>query len=368
MKVTVLQEHLMKALTRTGRIVSPKSPLPIAQHVLVEAKEGRLKLAVTNLETTEVVGVGAKVTAEGGICVPSRLLSELVATLPADSVELVVKEGVLAVSCGKFRATLPGMETREFPPIPAVAGASTITLEKSVILGALAQVLFSAATDEGRPLLTGIRFTTRGDETLVAATDGYRLSVKHLPLAPDGGLDLVVPARALAEVVKVSGEEKDVAEVVLLRSSDNQLAFVVGDTEIFTRLIDGEYPNFEKIIPATHLTELRVDREQLSRAVKSVAIFARDSANIIKLHVEGQTIVVSANTPQVGENTVEVEATVSGDGGDIAFNSRFLTEFLSTMTAEEIVFRMGGSLNPGVFMIGGDETFLHIIMPVRVSA
>lgn len=376
MNVIVLQENLLKALTRTGRIVSTKSQLPIAQHVLITASEGRLTLATTNLETTMVTRVGAKVTQEGGVCVPSKLFSELVASFPQDQVELRAEEGVLRVSCGGFNASLPGMAPGEFPPLPELKDKEGVSLDKATLIDALSSVIFSAATDEGRPLLTGIRFVGKegpdasagGAETLVAATDGYRLSVKHLVLAGGEKLNLVVPARALSEVVKVGAEDKELSSVSLNQSSDSQLAFVLGDTEVYTRVIDGEYPNFEKIIPASHSTQMVVDKEVLLRAVKSAAIFARDNANIIRFHVDGNTLTVSANTPQVGENKVDVEVNTDGEGGDMAFNSRFLLEFLGNTQGDQLVFEMTGSLNPGVFKRPNDDSYLHIIMPVRVAA
>jgi DNA polymerase-3 subunit beta len=203
---------------------------------------------------------------------------------------------------------------------------------------------------------------------IFTATDGYRLSIKKTALKIADELNILVPARALGEVIKVCGEEKSIKEVFMSKPEDAQLSFVIGDTEIRTRLIDGEYPNLEKIIPTKHNTRLVVEKEPLLKAVKSASVFARDSANIIRLHIEGQSITVAANTPQVGEDEIDIEAKVEGEGGDMAFNSRFLLEFLSNFQGEELVFEMTGSLNPGVFKPTKGDNYLHIIMPVRVQA
>jgi DNA polymerase-3 subunit beta len=367
MNLTVLQENLLKALSRTSRVVPVKPQLPVIANVLLQTDEGRLKITATNLETTESVWTGAKVEKEGGICVSSRLLLEFVSTLPQSNVQLVVKEGSLLVEAQGFHATIPGVSSSEFPQTGAVDKTGSATLEKSDFIGAIGQVVFSAATDEGRPLLTGIRVLQKGEETQFAATDGFRLSVKKLSLKTKEPLNLLVPARALGEVIKVSTEEKEVKEITLTKSQTSQLVFSIGDTEIHTRLIDGEYVNFEKIIPAKHNTRVHMDKSLLLSAVKSAAIFARDNANIIKLHIENQTVTVSANTPQVGENHVDIDARVEGEGGDMAINSRFLIECLSNFPSEEVVFEMTGSLNPGVFKLEKDESYLHIIMPVRVQ-
>jgi DNA polymerase III subunit beta len=367
MKTDVLQENLLKALTKTGRIISTKPQLPVVQNVLLETKEERLRLAATNLETTENVWVGAKIEKVGGLCVSSRLLTEFVASLPKETVHLMVQEGSLHISCGGFRAVLPGVATSEFPPVSELAGKKAIKTDKETMIGALHDVMFSAASDEGRPILTGVRFIQENEETILAATDGYRLSVKRIHLSTKEPLDFIVPARAISEVVKISLEEKEEKSITIEKTNDGQLGFVVGDTEVYTRLIDGEYPNFEKIIPKTHQTRLLLDKEVLYQAVRSASVFARDSANIIRFHIENQELVVSANTPQVGENHVTIDAKVDGEGGDIAFNSRFLLDYLSNFQGSELLFEMTGSLNPGVFKPVKDESYLHIIMPVRVQ-
>jgi DNA polymerase-3 subunit beta len=368
MNISILQENLLKALTRTGRIVSQKAQLPIMQNVLLVTEESRLRVVATNLETTEVVWAGAKVEKDGGICVSSRLLTDLILSLPQDTVQLVAKEGSLHIRCRGVNATIPGVPASEFPPVSFLKKKTGMKLDKNTFLEALTGVLFAAATDEGRPLLTGVKIVKQDGNALFAATDGYRLSIKKIKSTALGDLNLVIPARALSEVVKVSQEEKEVSSVEMAETPEGQLVFSVGDTEIHTRPIAGEYPNIEKIIPVTHNTRVLVDKMNLLRAVKSASIFARDNANILRLHIENQKIIVSANTPQVGENHVEVEAKVDGEGGDIAFNSRFLLEFLNGFAGEELLFEMTGALNPGVFKPVKDETYTHIIMPVRVSA
>ena len=367
MNVSILQENLLKALVKTGRIVSPKAQLPIMQNVLLRGEKSRFTVTTTSLELTETSASPAKIESDGGICVSSRLLTDLVISLPQETVQLVVKEGALHVWCGGVNATIPGVPAAEFPPTAAIPKKNGMKIEKQSLLSALSGVLFAAATDEGRPLLTGIKMTKKDGGVVVIATDGYRLSLKRLDLASPGDMDIVIPARALSEVVKVSGEEKETTHVNMVQNEDGQLVFMVGETEIHTRAIAGEYPDIEKIIPKSHNTRVLVDTTNLSRAVKSAAIFARDSANILRFHIENQSLIVSANTPQVGENHIEVEAKVDGEGGDIAFNSRFLAEFLNGLVGEEVIFEMTGSLNPGVFKMPKDESYLHIIMPVRVQ-
>ena len=182
MIVSVLQENLLRGLTRTGRILSAKPQLPIVQNVLLQTKENRLQIITTNLETTGVVWIGTKAEKEGGACVSSRLLTEFVLTLPPETVQLKADGEGLGVQCSGFRARIPGVSTKEFPPTPVSPGKGD-KLEKDRLLSALSLVLFSAATDEGRPILTGVRISTNGKDTTLTATDGYRLPVKKLVLA-----------------------------------------------------------------------------------------------------------------------------------------------------------------------------------------
>jgi DNA polymerase III subunit beta len=367
MQVTILQENLLRALLRTARIVPTKPQLPIVQNVLLTTDDGRLKITATNLETTESVWVAAKIEKEGGICVSSRLLSDFVSSLPQGTVQMGLIDGALSLRCEGFRATIPGAPAEEFPPVFSQSKTKGLPIDRDELVSAVSQVIFAAATDEGRPLLTGVKIVQKDGALVLMATDGYRLSVRQTTLKAKEELDIIVPARALGEVIKVCGEEKSTKEVHIARQEDGQLSFVVGDTEIRTRLIDGEYPNIQKIIPTKHNTRVVIEKESLLRAVKAASIFARDNANIIRFHIEGQMITVTANTPQVGEDEIDVEAKVEGEGGDMAFNSRFLVEFLANYPSEELVFEMTGSLNPGVFKPVKEDTYLHIIMPVRVQ-
>lgn len=367
MKVSILQENLVKAVTRTNRIVSSRPSLPILSNLLLQATKDGLFITSSTLETTESVLVGAKVEKEGSLCVPAKIFSELVSSLPQDTVVLEEKEGALHVSCGGVHASVAGMSSGEYPPTGGGGMKKETVLEKDRLVLFLSLVLFAASSDEGRPLLTGIKITQKEEGAVFAATDGYRLSVCRSDLVFPEKTDIVVPARALGEVMRVCQEEKEGKEVLLSDAGDGQFAVRVGDTTITTRRIDGEYPNFEKIIPSKHTTRAVLDVASFTKAVKSASIFARDSANIVRLHITKNILIISANTPQVGENSVEVDAKTEGEEGDIAFNSRFLLELLSNFPGEELVFEMTGALNPGAFRSPKDPSFLHIIMPVRVQ-
>ena len=362
MKISLLQEHLTPALSFVGKNVSFKTQLPITQHILLVAQKGQLKLATTNVETTTVTMIAAKVEKEGALCVPSKLFIELIGSLQPGKIDLEGKEQKLSVIGGGCHATLPGVDKGEFPPIPE-RKKNKDCIDAKEFMTAVKSVLFSAAVDEGRPLLTGVKIKKTKDGVLFVATDGYRLSLKTTAIPLDEGFDKVIPGKALSHILQIGEDGKlEFGEV-----DDGQIGFFVGENEVYTRVIEGEYPAFERIIPKTNSTSVVLDKEVFVKAVKTAAIFAKDNANIVRLHLEDKTMIVSANTPQVGESKIDIEVNVQGDGGDIAFNSRFLLDFLNNVNAEKLVFEMTGSLNPGMFKIEGDKSFLHIIMPVRVQ-
>jgi len=367
MKCQLLQENLIKALTRTGRIISSKTQLPVLQNALLSTEDGRLRVTTSNMEMSISTFVGAKTEKEGSACVSSKLLTELVTSLPQETITIEDKEGSLLVSTTRTHATLAETPASEFPPVDIKNKRQDTFLDAPVLLGALGNVLFAAATDEGRPVLTGVKLTTQDGELTLVATDGYRLSVKKVAYKTEKPIDMIVPARALGEVVKIASEEKEIEELSFGKTADGQLSLSTKDTTILARLIDGEFPDYVRIIPKTHTTSMVVDKNEFLQAVKSASIFARDNSNIIKLAISKDGIIISANTPQVGQNTVNVDAKTKGDDAEIAFNSRFLLEFLNNFQEDELRFEMTGSLNPGVFKPVKDDSFLHIIMPVRVQ-
>jgi DNA polymerase-3 subunit beta len=368
MNIKLLQTNLLRALTKALRTVPSHPQVPILQNIKLVALKDGLEITATNAETAETVWIGGKTEQEGTACVSARILFEFVASLPPETVQLILAEEAISVSCAGFQAEIPTVNAAEFPPVPALEEKNLASIDKGVLESALSSVLFSAATDEGRPLLTGVKVIVDGEDTQLVTTDGYRLSVKKVALSIQKLSGVVIPAKALAEVAKLGLEEKEEKTVRVGLAGERQAGFAVGETTLLTRLLDGEYPNFERIIPKTFTTRALIEKEPFLRAVRSAAIFARDNANIVRLNLDKQKITVSANAPQVGGNKVELEAKIDGDGGEIAFNSRFLIDFLTNFPEEEFIFEMTGSLNSGVFKPAKDESYLHIIMPVRVTS
>ncbi len=367
MQALTLQENLHKALSYVSKSISIKTQLPILSNVLIETEEGRLKLASTNLETSICYWIGATVQEKGAITVPARILAELVASFTHDKIELTVARSQLKLQCGGSEASLSGIDAAEFPPLPEITDSKKAALPKILLEKGLPFVLMAASNDEGRPLLTGVRFSKRSNGIAMVATDGYRLSLKQLG-EPQGLEDgVVIPSRALSEVYRLMIDEKASEVEMSMSREKNQVVFMLPNAQIITRLIEGEYPNYEKIIPSGFTTRAVVKKEDFQRAVKLASVYARESANIVRLRIGDSTLAVSANSPQIGENKTTLEVASEGDAGEIAFNARFLLDLLTVFPDDEVVFEMSGPLTPGVFKSPQDETIMHIIMPVRIQ-
>lgn len=368
MKFSTLTQNLQKNLSFVHHAVSSRSQLPILLNLLLEVKEGKLVVSATDLEIGIQTEQEIRVEEQGAATVPARQFTELVAALPEGKIEVEKKGNTLEVRGVKTKSTFQTLPKEEFPKLYEERGEKVISIEQQELLRKLARVVFAASQDVGRPALTGVLFRREKDGMLFVSTDGYRLSLQRHAVengdATQDDKEILIPVRVLKEVFSL----RDTGEVsFFLSRKQNQIVVSQNNATIVGRLIEGGFPDFAKIIPSSVETKSVFDREELLRAIKTGLIFAREAANIVRLSVKKDGIVVSANTPSVGENTVEVEARATGEENEIAFNGRYLLDILGSIEEEEMVFEMTGPLNPGVFKIKDDESFLHLIMPIRVQ-
>jgi len=373
MKLTILQENLQKAISSAERFVANKSQLPVLGNLLLEAKKSQFRITATNLETGFRVRVGAKVEREGAVTVPAKILGEFITTLSPGKVELESNKNSLKVSSGRFGATLQGIDAGEFPGFPKKAKSDSGQIETRILNELVEKVAFSASSDESRPVLTGVLWDLETTSKLVA-TDGYRLSVLKLDKKDASGFiktkkSFLLPSSALKEAAKVFVDSGEETVAVGWSEEQKQVFFSAGETTLVTRLLEGNFPKYQAIIPREFSTEVIIGSSDLLQAVKVAAIFARESANIVKFSVSKEGIRVSANSPQVGENSTMVPTEgLKIEAGEIAFNSRYLLDFLLRVEGEKIKFSMNDGLRPGVFSgTENNDNFLHVIMPVRVQ-
>ncbi len=365
MKCIVLKQNLHKALTLVLRTIQLKNDLPVLNNVLIEAKQGKLYLSGTNLELGVRTSIGGKIQTEGSITVPAKLFFEFISTLDSEKVELILKDKDFNVTGSYNQAKFTTIAASEFPPFPERED-KTFSIPADAVDKIATRVAFASSSDEGRPVLTGVEFKNADDNLIVAATDGFRLSIQKLQTKQTFP-DTVIPAKTIQEVAKIV-HDANLEELVLGTSKNaNQLIFTLADTEVFSRLLEGEFPNYQRIIPTSSSTRVTFDHNLFMRSVKAAAIFARESANIVRLQIKKAMLVISANSPQIGEQKSELEAKVEGEENEIAFNHRFVLDFLNSTSDEEIVLEMTNALSPGLFKGKKDDSYIHIIMPVRVQ-
>ncbi len=367
-----MQENLARGLSVVSRAVSSRSTLPVLANVLLKTEDAGLKLTATNLEIGITYWVPGKIDEDGATTVPAKLLTDLVNSLPpGDKVELEVAAGdTLHLKAGRFQTHIKGIDADEFPAIQTAGDRPTTRIAQNVLRRALAETAFAAASDEARPILTGVLARFEGDVLTLAAADNYRIAVKSVPIldaVPE--TSVVIPARALNELARILADVDDPVEV-MLAPARNQVLFHLDGIDLVSRLIDGQFPNYQQVMPQSHATRAVLDREELLRAVRPAALIAHESANIVKLQIGGDGeagIMVSANA-EVGDHVGAVEAAVEGDGTTIAFNARYLADVLTNVDAEQFALELNGPLSPGVFKPIGDDQYVHVVMPVRTTS
>ena len=367
MKVTLLTNNLQGKLSFLNHAVSPKSQLPILLNILIETQEQSIKVSSTDLEIGLETIIPATIEEPGSITVPAKTFTELLNSLTTDTITLQTKESTLEVVSKRTRSVFQTINKEDFPKLYEERGENIATLQEADIKNDFLSVVFAASQDTTRPALSGVLVRREEEGFLLVATDGYRLSLKHYKIAErnDETESFIVPARVFRELSSIKEESTEVG--MYISKGSNQVLFAQGQTVLVGRLIEAEFPRFEKIIPSDFSVSVSFDREEMQKAVKICSIFARDAANIIKFSLRKDHIIVSSQSAAVGENTVQVEAKLNGEENEIAFNAKYLVDLFATVDAKEMIFEMTGPLNPGVFKIAGDESYLHLIMPIRVQ-
>jgi DNA polymerase-3 subunit beta len=368
-----MQENLARGLSVVSRAVSSRgSSLPVLANVLLRTADAGLKLTATNLEIGITAWVPGRIDGEGSLTVPARLITDVVSGLPAgERVDLEIEGGTtLRIRGGRYQTHLRGIDADEFPVIPSAGDRPTTRVSQKLLRSALAEVTFAAATDEARPILTGVLTRFSGDRLTLAAADNYRIAVKTLPtLAAVEETTLVVPARSYQELMRILSETDEPVDVMLAQAK-GQVIFKVDTTELVTRIIDGQFPNYQQVLPSSHTTRAVVEREDLLAAVRLSALIASSAANVVKLRVgeNGSSGILIAAAADVGDAEGEVEAGLEGDPVTIAFNARYLTEALQNVEGDRLALELSGPLSPGVFKPLDDPDYVHVIMPVRTPS
>jgi len=379
MRLTCLPEDLNAGLATVGRVVAPRSTLPVLGNVLLATEGGQLKLAATNLELTVICWVGAKVEEEGAITLPARLLADYVGLLSAgEPLNFELKAKKANLSCGRFEANISGIDAEEFPAIPSVSGSISLKIPAPRLKEAIGQVVFAAAPDDSRPVLAGVLMTVGGGKLTLAAADGFRLAVRKVDLGdaevPD--LSMIVPAKALTEVARGLPNDEEVEVEIAVTADQSQVLFRHRQAEVVSRLIEGQFPDFNRIIPQNSKTRVTLQTADFLRATKAAQVFARDNSMIVRLNLvpaEGGDealgrVTVAATSAEIGDNTGDVDASVEGEAMQVAFNGRYLRDALEALDAQQAFLEVTGPASPGLIRpASGPNGYIQVIMPMHVA-
>jgi DNA polymerase III subunit beta len=376
MKLSCLQENLARGLGIVGRAVATRSTLPITGHVLIASDGGRLKLSATNLEIALTCWIGAQIEEEGAITIPARLLTDFVNSLPPERIDMTLpaRSRQLRLVCARNEATIGGMDADDFPPIPRVEGGEGFGLDPKVLHKAITQVVFAAATDDSRPVLTGVHTLMEDTELTLAAADGFRLSVHRLPLGQSVAerTEVIVPARALAEVNRLLADEEEPVQM-MLNANRTQVLFRLKNVEMVAQLIQGTFPNYSQLIPSGHTSKATVAVADFLRETRIASIFARDGSGIVRLvmtpgeELTPGKMAISARAEEIGDNLGEIDAVIEGEEAKIAFNGKYLQDVLAVLEEGQVALETTNPSSPGVLRPVGVENYVHVVMPMFVQ-
>ncbi len=376
MKLSCLQENLSRGLGVVGRAVATRTTLPITNNVLLATDQSRLKLVATNLEMAISYWLGAKVEEEGAITVPARLLTEFVNSLPNDRIDINLspRTKTLGLKCARFEARISGVDAKDFPPIPTVEEGITTSVEVEALRQGISQVVFAAASEESRPVLTGVDAQFDNDLLTLAAADGFRLAVYKLPLTTPVSqkTEVIIPARTLAELNRLMTDGEETISITV-NPNKSQALFRLKDTELVSQLVQGTFPQYAQLIPQSYNTRAIVDIAEFLRATKTASIFARDGSGIVRLvmtsggELTPGKLTISARSEEIGDDVGEIDAVVEGEEAKIAFNGRYLVDVLSALRETQIALETTNPSSPGVIRPVGVDNYVHVVMPMFVQ-
>jgi DNA polymerase III subunit beta len=362
MKLQVTQENLAKALSTVGKIANSRGTLPILSNIVLKTVDNRLSIEATNLDIAINQLIGSKVETGGAITVPARLMQDFISSLPSGVISLELDEHRLKITTDKYQSVINGTSFDEFPVMPAISKGKTWKMSAQKFKQALSQVIIAASSDEARPTLTGVYLHSAEGKMVAVATDSYRLAEREL-MSSNDELALLIPANAINELLRVIGDSADELEIT---SDDQQVLFQAGDTKLVTRLIEGKYPDYRKLIPQKFGTVATLNRSEFINITKVSSLFARESAGSITIDATSEKgeISIRSVASQLGENTSSATAKISG-GGEITLNSRYLLDALQAMSGEEVEFCFNGKLEPSELRDPKNKDYIHIIMPLK---
>ena len=366
MEVKITKETLLKGIQTVQNAVSQKSGLPILLNILFETlKDNKIRLIATDLEIGIISTINTEVQEEGAVSIPAKKISDIVKELPNEKINLSAKKNnQITIKCEKSIFKIMGLPKEEFPKVPELVDKDSLILPQKLLKAMLNMTSFAISKDETRYVLNGILFLATEKSLCLVATDGRRLALIERELPKPGGLKkkVIVPAKAVSELMRILKDEGEVK----ISFSENQLSFELDDTLLITRLIEGEYPNFEQVIPKEIQNKLRLNKDRFYSATKRASLLSTPDSQSVKLDVLKNKLIISKNAQDGSESREEVDCSYSGEEMTMGFNPTYLMDALKNIDEEEIGFELTSPDKPGVIRAGGNS-YIYIILPMQLG-
>ncbi|WP_416199031.1 MAG: DNA polymerase III subunit beta [Sporanaerobacter sp.] len=364
MRIQIEQSKLAKYVNIVQKGISSKTTLPILDGILLETVDGKLKLTGTDLEIGIESYVDANIYEEGSIVINSRLFGDIVRKLPNDLIDIKTDENKINISCRSSEFNLIGNPSIEYPELPTLIDQLSINIPKDLLKNIIRQTVFATTQDETRPILTGVLFEINGNNASFVALDGYRLALRNIKVNSNEDMKVVVPGKTLNELNKILEDEEDDVKIVL---TPGHIVFDLGDTVVFSRLLEGQFLNYRDIIREEHKTKVKVNRKELQDSLERASLLAKEEkANLVKLNLIEDKIIIKSNS-EIGNVNEELPVEIDGEDVKIAFNSKYIIDGIKAIDAEEVEMSFMGSLNPCIIKPLGEENYIYLVLPVRLA-
>jgi DNA polymerase-3 subunit beta len=368
MKVRVKQEEFARVLGLVTGVVPTTSSIPVLSNLLLETEGNNLKISATDLDISVISLVGCEVTREGAITVAAKRFQEIIRELPGDEVDLEVDGAKITVTCSRASFKMMGMEKDQFPKIADLGKQERITLSSDMLAKMIKRSVYSVAKDDTRPVLSGVLWELSSSELGMVGTDGHRLA--RMTITGDFGvktdIGVIIPPKALNQMVRLMSEGQEVGIAI----DKAFVGFFVGDTIVYTRRIEGTFPNYKQVIPKSNTNSLVVDRTGFMSAIRRVALLADSKTHKIKMHLAKGTVKLTASTPDLGEAEEEVSAEYTGEDMVIGYNASYVLDVLKSAESDQVKFELGSPVGASILKPAEepeDESYVCLVMPLRLA-
>jgi DNA polymerase-3 subunit beta len=364
MRFVINQKDLSKHINIAQRGISSKTTLQILDGILIETMNDKIKLTATDLEISIETFVNCQVLEEGSIVVNSKIFGDIIKKLPDAPVHINVKNNKVNIICENSEFNIIGNPGNDYPDLPTIVEEKNFVLPKDLFKNAIRQTVFATTQDETRPSLTGVLLEIQDNIISFVSLDGYRLALRKIPTKSDINLKIIIPGRSLNELNKIL---EDREEDINISAAPGQVVFNIGDTIVYSRLLEGQFFNYKDIMRKDHKTSVIVNRREFQNGLERASLLAKEEkANLIKLSIMDNNVIIRSNS-EIGDVYEKIDSTQDGENLNIAFNSRYILEGIKIMESEEIELKFMGSLNPCIINGVDDESYTYLVLPVRLA-